>query len=95
MDFLDSLFPKAFAAQEKYKMISALIFYIVFFVIGTVGGCGVGFLLGILAAHLAANFLFLANITGCALGVIGALVDVYTIAGIVLTLLVYFKVIKK
>lgn len=86
MDMLKKLFPRAFAATEQSKLINALIVYIVIAVIGAVVGFVVGTLLGWIPV--------VGLIVGLVLKVAGTIVDVYAIGGIVLTLLVYFKVLK-
>ena len=86
MDFLRKLFPRAFAATEKDKMVNALIVYIVIAVVGALVGIVTGALL---------QFIPLGNILGPILQLLGSVVDVYATGGVVLTLLVYFKVIKE
>ena len=86
MDMLKKLFPRAFAATEQSKLVTALIVYIV---IGLVGAF-VGFLVGTLLGWIP----LVGFLVGLILKIAGTIVDVYAIGGVVLTLLVYFKVIK-
>ena len=86
MDMLKKLFPRAFAATEQSKLINTLIVYIVIAVIGAVVGWVVGTLLGWIP--------LVGFLVGLVLKIAGTIVDVYAIGGVVLTLLVYFKVIK-
>ena len=86
MDMLKKLFPNAFAASEKDNFVKALILYIVIAVIGAVVGWVVGTLLGWIPV--------VGLLVGLILKIAGTIVDVYAIAGVVLTLLVFFKVIK-
>lgn len=86
MDMLKKLFPRAFAATEQAKLINALIVYIVIAVVGALVGFLVGTLLGWIPV--------IGLIVGLVLKIAGTIVDVYAIGGVVLTLLVYFKVLK-
>lgn len=86
MDMLKKLFPRAFAATEQSKLINALIVYVVILVVGALVGWLVGTLLGWIPV--------IGFIVGLILKIAGTIVDVYAIGGIVLTLLVYFKVLK-
>lgn len=86
MDMLKKLFPHAFAATEQNKLVTALIVYIVVAVVGALVGWLVGTLLGWIPV--------VGFIIGLVLKIVGTVVDVYAIGGVILTLLVYFKVIK-
>lgn len=86
MDMLKKLFPNAFASTEKDPFIKALILYIVIAVVGAVVGWVVGSLLGWIPV--------VGALVGLVLKIVGTIVDVYAIGGVILTLLVYFKVIK-
>lgn len=86
MDALKKLFPRAFAATEQDKLVNALIVYVVIAVVGALVGWLVGTLLGWIPV--------IGFIVGLVLKIAGTVVDVYAIAGVILTLLVYFKVIK-
>ena len=79
MDFLKKLFPLSFGATDKDNFIKALVIYIAALVVLTV----VGMLLGGII------------IIGTIIGIIGYVVDVYATAGIVLSILVFTKVIKQ
>ena len=71
--------------DPRLKLV-ALIVYIVIAVIGAVVGFVVGALLGWIP--------LVGFIVGLVLKIAGTIVDVYAIGGVVLTLLVYFKVLK-
>lgn len=86
MDMLKKIFPRAFAATEQSKLINALIVYVIILVVGALVGWLVGTLLGWIPV--------VGFIVGLVLKIAGTIVDVYAIGGIVLTLLVYFKVLK-
>lgn len=86
MDMLKKIFPRAFAADEQSKLVNALIFYVVVLVVGALVGWLVGTLLGWIPV--------IGFIVGLILKIAGTIVDVYAIGGIILTLLVYFKVLK-
>lgn len=86
MDALKKLFPRAFAATEQSTLINALIVYIVIAVVGALVGWLVGTLLGWIPV--------IGALVGLILKIAGTIVDVYAIGGIILTLLVYFKVVK-
>ena len=87
MDFLKKLFPLAFASAEKDNFVKALILYIVVAVVGAVVGFVVGTLLGWIP--------LVGFLVGLILNILGTVVDVYAVAGVILTLLVYFKIIKE
>ena len=87
MDMLKKLFPRAFAATEQSKLINALIVYVIIAVVGALVGWLVGTLLGWIPV--------IGFIVGLGLKIAGTIVDVYAIGGIILTLLVYFKLIKE
>lgn len=87
MDTLQKFFPLSFKRTDS------------------VGNLIVGILIYVLAAIVAGFVIFLAGkitgwipvagqIIGWVLGVIGTLADVYCVAGIVIQLLVFFKVLK-
>ena len=86
MDALKKLFPNAFAATEKNSLIAALIIYVVVLLIGIV----VGFVLTTILGWIP----IVKDLLGLVLKIFGTIVDVYGIGGIILTLLVYFKVLK-
>ena len=78
MDFLKKYFPNAFRANELKDFIMALIVYVVIDVV-----CG--FVIGLLAAI---------PIVGIIFSLLGALVGLYATVGIILSILVFFKVLK-
>ncbi len=78
MDFLNKVFPISFKCAEKESFIKALIIYIV---AGVVGGIIIGLLSQI-------------PFVGVLFGLMGYLAEVYVTAGIVLSILVFTKVIK-
>ncbi len=78
MDMLKKIFPFAFKAKEINDLIVALIIYVVIDVV-----CGV--VIGLLS---------LIPIIGLIFILLGSLVGLYAFIGIVLSLLVFFKVIK-
>lgn len=80
MDTLNKIFPHAFKVkpQEVSSLIIAILIYIV---IGILGG-------------LAITLLSYLPIIKIICGALGALMDLYAVAGIVIAVLVYVKVIK-
>ena len=87
MDTLKKLFPLSW----KYtKDVSNLVIGIIIHIVVAILAGAVIFL----ATALTGWIPFIGGLIGWALGIIGALVEVYVIAGIVILLLVYFKVIK-
>ena len=78
MDVLKKYFPRAFKSNELYAFIVSLVIY---FLIDAV--CGI--VIGLLSNIPLIGFIF---------GLIGALVGLYAFVGIVLSILVFVKVIK-
>ncbi len=78
MDFLNKVFPFSFKCTEKDAFIKALVIYIV---AGVVGGIIIGLLSRI-------------PFVGVLFGLMGYLAEVYVTAGIVLSILVFTKVLK-
>ena len=78
MDALKKFFPHAFKATELSKLIITIIIYILIDIV-----CG--FVIGLLAQL---------PILGIIFGLLGSLVGLYAFVGIVLALLVFFKVLK-
>ncbi len=78
MDFLKKFFPFSFKATEIVSLIVSIIIYLV---IGVVGGLVIGLLANIPVVNLIC-------------GILGALLDIYGLVGIVLSILVFVKVIK-
>lgn len=79
MDLLKKIFPLSFGAK---KDVAALIINIL---IQLVVAVVVGFIIGIVATI---------PVIGIIVGLVGGLVDIYFLAGIVLSCLDYFKVLK-
>ena len=86
MDIIKKYIPHAFAADTKERMIGALIIYAAILVAGLVVSWLIGTLLGWIP--------LIGIVVGLLLKVAGIIIDVYAVGGIVLTLLVYFKVLK-
>ena len=78
MDTLKKFFPHAFKANDVKALVIAIIIYIV---IGFVGGLIIGLLSGI-------------PLIGWLFSIVGALLDIYTLVGIILAILVFVKVLK-
>ncbi len=78
MDMVKKLFPQAFKATEVVSLIIALVIYIV-------AGAVCGLVIGLLAKIPVIGIIF---------SLLGAVVGLYGLAGIVLSLLVFFKVVK-
>ncbi len=78
MDFLNKVFPISFKCTEKDAFIKALIMYVVAGVVG-------GLIIGLLSRIPFVGILF---------GLMGYLAEVYVTAGIVLSILVFTKVLK-
>lgn len=78
MDILNKVFPFSFQCTEKDSFIKALILYIV-------AGAVAGIIIGVLAQIPLIGWLF---------GLAGYLAEVYVTAGIVLSILVFTKVLK-
>ena len=79
MDILKKFFPHAFLATETVKFITSLIIYALIDIV-----CGV--IIGLLAKLPLIGFIF---------GLLGSLIGLYATAGIVLSILVFAKVIKE
>ena len=86
MDTLKKFFPRAFKATDVKELIIAIVIYAI---IDIVCGAVIG-----LAAGVLALIPFIGLILAWALGVVGSLVGVYALVGIVLSILVFLKVIK-
>ena len=78
MDILKKFFPHAFKANDVKALVIAIIIYLV---IGFVGGL----IIGLLSAIPLIGWLF---------SIVGALLDLYTLVGIILAILVFAKVLK-
>lgn len=78
MDQIKKFFPQAFKATDVAPLIVALVIYVLIDIV-----CG--FVIGLLAKLPIIGFLF---------GLLGSLVGLYALVGIVLSILVFVKVIK-
>ena len=78
MDALKKFFPHAFKASDLTKLIITILIYIVIDIV-----CGI--VIGLLAKLPIVGFIF---------GLLGGLVGLYATVGIVLAILVFFKVLK-
>ena len=78
MDMLKKFFPNAFSAKELRAFIIALVIYVLIDIV-----CG--FVIGLLAKL---------PIIGTIFGLLGSLVGLYAFVGIILSILVFAKVIK-
>lgn len=78
MDLLKQIFPLSFRAKDTTNLIIVLVIYLA---AGFVGS----FILGVLSFIPIIKYLFM---------IIGWVLEIYVFAGIVLTLLDYFKVLK-
>lgn len=83
MDILKKLFPFSFKSTETNSFVIALIIYVV---IAVVGGIIIGVVGSILGSIL--------SILGTLVGLVGGIVDLYALIGIVLSILVFTKVLK-
>lgn len=77
MDILKKYFPTAFQSKELTPFIISLVILVVF---GAIGGAIIGFLSQI-------------AIVGIVFSIIGAIIELYVLVGIVLSILVFTKVI--
>ena len=78
MDTLKKIFPQAFKATNVNALIISLIIYLV---IGIVGGAAIGLLAGI-------------PLIGLIFQVLGAIVSLFSLLGIILSILVFLKVVQ-
>ncbi len=87
MELLKKLFPFSFKKSEDVA--NLVISIIIYAVIGLVAGAIIG------VSPMLVNWIpVVGAILGWVLGIIGSIVDLYIVAGIVLKILVYTKVIK-
>ena len=78
MDIMKKLFPFSFKATDVMGLVIALIIYVI--------GCGIcGAVIGFLAGI---------PILGIIFSLLGSIVGLYSLVGIVLTILVFVKVLK-
>lgn len=78
MEFLKKIFPRAFCATDLTAFIISLVIYALIDVV-----CG--FVIGLLVKLPIIGFLF---------GLVGSLVGLYALVGVVLSILVFLKVLK-
>ncbi len=78
MDTVKKIFPQAFTATEVKPFVVALVIYLLIDIV-----CG--FVIGLLAKI---------PILGIIFGLLGSVVGLYALAGVVLSILVFLKVIK-
>lgn len=78
MEMLQKYFPRAFTATEVSKLIIAIIIYALIDIVA-------GFVIGLLAKI---------PVVGIFAGLLGSLVGLYALVGIVLSILVFCKVLK-
>ncbi len=80
MDILKQIFPIAFKSADKNEFISSLIIHIILMIVG-------GALLGVIAALDVAVINWL-------LGIVGSILELYCIAGIAISILIFLKIMK-
>ncbi len=78
MDFIKKLFPQAMQANDLKGLLIAILIYAVVNFVG-------GFVLGLLDAIPLVGFVF---------GVLGWVLSIYCAVGIIVALLVFFKIVK-
>ena len=86
MDILKKMFPISFGAADVAGLIIKILIYIVAAIIG-------GVVIG-LAAGLLAIIPVVGGLLAWLVGAVGSLVSLYSVAGIVIVFLDYFKVLK-
>ena len=79
MEFLKKIFPRSFSHSSTLG--KTIITAIIYILVGAVAGVAIGIL-----AHI--------PVVNLLTGILGGLVDLYCVAGIVISILVYLKVIK-
>lgn len=86
MDVLKQIFPRAFKTSNVHNLIVNVIIYIV---IGLIAGLIIGL------ANLIVGWIpFLGIILSYCLRILGALVDIYVVIAIIVSLLSFLKIIK-
>jgi len=78
MDNLKKFFPFSFKSTEQTNFIIALVIYVL---VDVVCGCIIGFLSGI-------------PVVGILFSILGAVIGLYALVGIILSVLVFAKVLK-
>ena len=86
MDMLKKFFPFAFKSNDLTKFIIALVIFVL------VGAVGVAVIE--VAAKILGAIPLVGGILAWAVGIIGSVVGLYSLVGIVLSILVFVKVIK-
>ena len=86
MDTLKKFFPRAFKATDVKELIIAIVIYVL---IDIVCGAVIG-----LAAKILAGLPLVGGLLAWAVGIVGSLVGLYALIGIVLSILVFVKVVK-
>ena len=87
MDILKKIFPLSFKEMKDVKEL--VIGIVVYLIVAILAGVAI-----YLATLITGWIPVVGAIVGWVLGIVGGLIDLYALAGIVLALLVYFKVIK-
>lgn len=87
MDFLKKFFPYSFGIKDTSNFVVKIIVYAVAMIIGGVLLAIIGWLNSLLPAAIA-------GLIGIILGLIGSLINLYCVAGIVILILVFCKVLK-
>jgi len=87
MDFLKKFFPYSFGIKDTSNFVIKIIVYAVAMIIG-------GALLGIIGWINSLLPQVVASLLGVVLGLLGSLINLYCVAGIVILILVFCKVIK-
>ena len=79
MELLKKIFPYSFGAKKD--LAALIINIIVYVVVGAIAGAVIGLLASI-------------PIVGWIIGIVGTLVEIYVLAGVILSALDYFKILK-
>ena len=87
MDFLKKFFPFSFGIKDTSNFVIKIIVYAVAMIVG-------GVLLGIIGWINSLLPAAVASLLGIILGLIGSLINLYCVAGIVILILVFCKVLK-
>ena len=87
MDFLKKFFPYSFGIKDTSNFVIKIIVYAVAMIVG-------GALLGIIGWINSLLPQVVASLLGVVLGLLGSLINLYCVAGIVILILVFCKVIK-
>ena len=79
MDFLKKIFPISFRFADS--VVNLIIGILIYLVLGAIGGVIIGFLAGL-------------PLIGIVFILVGSLLDIYGLAGIVIDVLVFVKILK-